>query len=206
MRNPDRSASAARIVDRHHRGRTTTVPPAPGTSWVALTAFMAGDHARLDALLHAAVATPGRIDHASFDPFRTGLLRHIALEEKVLLIAACEARGEPLPMARSLRIEHGALASLLVPSPTPQLVEEIRSILVAHNAAEEGPGGLYAVCDELLAGRAASLLERLRAYPPVKVARYRDGPRVHRTAAEALAASAGQLERAESRTGREGRP
>jgi hypothetical protein len=42
---------------------------------------------------------------------------------------------------------------------------------------------------------ADALLARMRAYPEVKVAPYRDGPRVHRTAASALAASVRQLER-----------
>jgi hypothetical protein len=35
----------------------------------------------------------------------------------------------------------------------------------------------------------------MRAYPVVKVARYQDGPSVHRTAASALASSARQFDR-----------
>lgn len=155
--------------------------------------YLAEDHARLDALLSRAVATPGAFDRAAFDAFRAGLLRHIGIEEKVLLPAAREAQGgEPLQEARRLRVEHGAIASLLVPTPTPALVAEIRSILGPHNALEEDPDGLYERCDRLLAGRAEEIVERIRAYPPVRVAAYNDGPRVLRTAAEALAASAKQ--------------
>jgi hemerythrin HHE cation binding domain-containing protein len=158
--------------------------------------FLAEDHARLDALLTKAVARSGEVDLAAFDSFREGLLRHIALEEKILLPAARTARGgEPLPEARRLRIDHGALAALLVPTPTPEIVAEIRKILGPHNEVEEGEAGLYQACDALLSAEAGALVERMRAYPPVKVARYQDGPRVCRTAAEALRVSALQSEK-----------
>jgi hypothetical protein len=156
---------------------------------------LSDDHLRLDALLRRAVATPCNFDRPAFDAFRAGLLRHIGIEEKVLLPAVREVRGgEPLPIARRLRIEHGAIASLLVPTPSREIVAELRKILEPHNRLEEDPGGLYETCDALLAGRAAELVERMRAYPPVKVAAYSDGPRVLRTAAEALAQSARQAE------------
>ncbi|WP_242342262.1 hemerythrin domain-containing protein [Anaeromyxobacter terrae] len=149
------------------------------------------DHAYLDALLDRAVPVPGTLDREAFDAFRAGLLRHIALEEKILLPATRRARGgEPLPAARQLRIEHGALASLLVPTPTAELVTELRSILVPHDAREEEPGGVYDQCDALLAGEAEALVQRMREYPPVRVAPYADGPRVLRTAEAALRQSA----------------
>ena len=162
-----------------------------------ISEFLAADHARLDALLDAAVPGPGAVDLAAFGAFREGLLRHIALEEKILLPAARTARGgEPLPQARRLRVDHGAIAALLVPTPTPEIAAELRKILVPHDEAEERVGGLYDSCDTLLAAEAAALLDRMRAYPPVKVARYHDGPRVCRTAEEALRVSALQSERA----------
>ncbi len=158
--------------------------------------FLADDHARLDALLGQAVRAGGEVELDAFGAFRAGLLRHIALEEKLLIPAATAARGgEPLPFARSLRVDHGALAALLVPTPVPSTADEIRKILVPHNALEEGPGGLYEACDALLsAAEKEALLERMRAYPPVRVARYHDGPRVCRTAEEALRISGLQTE------------
>jgi len=157
--------------------------------------FLFEDHERLDALLSRAVARPGGVDLAIFGAFREGLLRHIALEEKILLPAAREARGgDPLPSAHRLRVEHGAIAALLAPTPTPETAAELRKILVPHNELEEEPGGLYEACDALLSAEADSLLERMRAYPPVKVARYHDGPRACRTAEEALRLSAMQSE------------
>lgn len=168
--------------------------PGPLASWFA------ADHARLDGLLRRSVAGPGAFDLEAFEAFRGGLLRHIALEEKLLLPAIRKARGgEPLPVGRRLRVDHGAIASLLVPTPDAEIVAELRSILEPHNAIEEEPGGLYQACDELLAAEAEDLLERIRAYPPVKLARHNDGPGVVRTAAEALRGSARQAERAPGR-------
>lgn len=168
--------------------------PGPLTSWFA------EDHARLDALLRRSTAGPGAFGREDFEAFRGGLLRHIALEEKILLPAVRKARGGvPLALERRLRVDHGAIASLLVPTPDAGIAAELLSILGPHNAAEEEPGGLYQACDELLAEEAPAILERIRAYPPVKVAPHRDGPGVYRTAEEALRGSARQAERAARR-------
>ncbi len=158
--------------------------------------FLARDHARLDSLLSRAFREPADVDLTSFGEFRQGLLRHIALEEKLLIPAVTAARGgEPLPFARRLRVDHGALAALLVPTPARSTADELRKILVPHNVVEEGPGGLYETCDAVLSElEKQALLERMLAYPPVRVARYRDGPRVCRTAEEALRISGLQAE------------
>lgn len=162
-----------------------------------LTSWFAADHARLDELLRRSVADPSAFDRQAFEAFRGGLLRHIALEEKILLPAVRAARGgEPHPVARRLRVEHGAIASLLVPTPDPAIVAELRSILEPHNAVEEEPQGLYRTCEELLGPGVETLLARARAYPAVRTAPHNDGPGVYRTAAAALRASARQAERA----------
>ncbi len=160
--------------------------------------FLSADHSRLEALLSEATDDPDRIRPEPYEAFRAGLLRHIGIEEKILAVAFRKG-GEPDPefeaLARTLRIDHGAIAALLVPSPTHALVREIKSILRPHNGLEEGELGFYARCDARLAGEAEELLERMRAYPIVPTAPHNDGPRVHRTAAEALAISAKQFER-----------
>jgi len=161
-----------------------------------ITSFFREDHDRLDGLLRRAVATPGAIDREAFAAFRAGILRHIAWEEKILFKAAREARGgDPLPLARRLRIDHGAITLLLSPTPTPEIVEELRSILEPHNEVEEGPGGIYETCEKLLADRAGEILDRVRAYPDVKLNPHYDGPEVFRTAKDALAMSGRQFER-----------
>jgi hypothetical protein len=72
-----------------------------------------------------------------------GLLKHIAMEEKILLPAAQKLRaGEPLPVAPKLRLDHGALAALLVPTPTRPVMAAIQAILRVHNPSKKTP----AVC------------------------------------------------------------
>lgn len=180
-------------VVREIRARRGIVEPPPAVG--PIVRMLEADHVVLDALLAGALPAPGEIDRRAFDDFREGLLRHIAIEEKILLPAAREARkGEPLPEARQLRVEHGALAALLVASPTPETAAEIRKILVPHNALEED-GEVYDTCEELLGHRSEEIVRRIRAYPTVKVAPYQDGRRVCRTAEEALSLSALQSPR-----------
>jgi hypothetical protein len=139
--------------------------------------FLQQDHARLDELLRRADAAPS-IDLAAYEPFRAGLLRHIAMEEKVLLPEARRLRGgEPLPIAKQLRADHAVLAALLVPTPTHEIIATIRNVLSEHNPLEEDPGGLYDVCEELAAAEIGALVARVKAMPAVRVARHFDGPR-----------------------------
>ncbi len=159
----------------------------------AIWGFFQSDHARLDALLRQALGRPGELDEDAFSAFRAGLLRHIALEEKILLPAARRLRGgEPLAIERELRVGHGAIALLLVPFPTRDLAEELRSILEPHNRLEEAPDGLYAICDEILTRDAEEVLNSARSYPEVKVAAYRHHPNLCRTAREALRIAGGR--------------
>jgi hypothetical protein len=165
----------------------------PGRGPIAT--LLAEDHADLDALLERAVPAPGAVDLSSYGEFRARLLRHIAIEEKILFPAIRAARGgEQHPDWMRLRVDHGAITSLLVPPPTPELVREIRSILEPHNGVEEGPAGVYEGADRLLAAQAPELIQRMRAYPPVRVAPYREGPRVLHRAEDALRVSAMQFD------------
>lgn len=150
--------------------------------------FLADDHVRLEGLLRKAVDSPDEIDHKAYAEFCGGLLRHIAMEEKILLAAAQRARGgEPLPEAAKLRLDHGAIAALLVPNPTPAVVAAIRKVLAAHNPVEEGPGGVYEACDLLLRDRVDEILARLRSAPEVAVNPHVDGPHVTEAINRALA-------------------
>jgi Hemerythrin HHE cation binding domain len=150
--------------------------------------FFAEDHTRLDRLLRRAMADAGAIDRAAYADFRAGLLKHIGMEEKLLLPTAQRwPGGEPLAMAAKLRLDHGALAALLVPTPTPAIIVALRTILRAHNALEEGPGGLYEGCEQLAGAEAEALLAQLQAAPEVLVAPHADGPQVMDVVRRALA-------------------
>ena len=144
-----------------------------------VTDFLMEDHRRLDTLLQLAVADAGHVDQGAYDQFRAGLLRHIGMEEKILLPAAQRLRGgEPLPIASKLRLDHGAIASLLMPPPTAAIIATIRAVLKVHNTIEEGSGGLYETCDELAGSGAAQLLATLQAAPELAVLPCSDSPAV----------------------------
>jgi hypothetical protein len=154
---------------------------------------LTADHRRLKSLLDAAVRSEP-FDLRCFAEFRSGLLRHIGMEEKILLPAAQAARDSvALPIAGRLRLDHGAIAALLVPTPTPVIVATLRHVLRCHNPIEEGPDGLYATCDRLLADGAASVVARLESYPAVHVSPHNDGPEVMPAVGRALERAGYQL-------------
>jgi hypothetical protein len=158
--------------------------PAPGP----ITRYLSDDHRRLDALLREATADAAHIVAGPYETFRRGLLRHIGVEEKILLPAVQRARGgEPATAATRLRLDHGAIAALLVPSPTPTILATLRDILTAHNLLEEAPDGLYAECDRLIAADADGVVVRMEAYPAVTTNPHNDAPDVLPAVARALA-------------------
>lgn len=127
-----------------------------------LHAFFTNDHRRLEALLDGAFAKPRHINHQLYDQFRAGLLRHIGMEEKILFVAAQEANGgEPLPIQAKLRLDHGALTSLMVIPPGTELTRVIRHVLDLHDKIEEEPGGMYDACEQLTKHQTDALLKRL---------------------------------------------
>jgi len=152
--------------------------------------YLAGDHERLDTLLERAISDPENIDTAAYAEFRAGLLKHIGIEEKVLFPAARKHRGgEALPLAAKLRLDHGALTALLVPSPTPPIVAGIRAILGVHNTIEEDAGGAYDQCEELLGAEIDRILLEMRNFPAVKVLPHVDSQFVMEATRRALARS-----------------
>jgi hypothetical protein len=153
----------------------------------AAESILAADHRRLDALLQRAVADPNQLDRAAYDRFRAELLRHIGMEEKILLPAMQRLNaGMPLSVAPKLRLDHGALAALLMPTPTAAIIQKIQHILTTHNVLEEGPGGLYEQSDELAAAETDLLLEKLQAAPEVNIMPHSDSPAVMTTVRRAL--------------------
>jgi hypothetical protein len=139
--------------------------------------FMVEDHVRIDAWLARSEGPDGAIDADAYARFRHDLLRHIGMEEKVLLpYARAKQDGRPWSQAHLLRADHGAIARLLVRTPTADVVAELRALLGRHNPIEEGPAGLYAACDALAGEEAPAVVERLRGQPAVPLAKYYDGP------------------------------
>ena len=137
--------------------------------------YLANDHARLDGALRRATYDPDHIDRVAYAEFREGLLRHIGMEEKILLPAARSANGgKPLASVDKLHLDHGALAALLVPTPTSAIIAAIKTILDGHNPLEEGPGGVYEECERLLGTGADEIVLRLQSAPRVAMAPHVD--------------------------------
>ena len=68
-----------------------------------------------------------------------------------------------------------------MPTPTTAILTTIRRLLMDHNVLEEGPGGVYDLCDQLAGFDAESLLKDLRAAPSVAVMPHSDSPAVMTT-------------------------
>ena len=143
----------------------------------AIRRFLEEDHARIEDALRRATSHEEKIEPAAYAEFRAALLRHIGMEEKILMPAARAVhQGRALPALQQLHLDHGALAALLVPTPTPNIVATIGTILSGHNAIEEGPGGVYDQCEGLQEIAADLILQRLQSAPPVAVAPHVDNP------------------------------
>lgn len=141
--------------------------------------FFVDDHRRLEKLLIRALSKPNEYDLAAYALFRSGLLKHIKIEETVVIPEATKMRdGKPLPVGEKIRLEHGALIALLVPPPSDAIVKTIRSILVSHHRLEENQGGLYDLCERLTADHLEELLARIQSVPDVPVLPHNGGPRV----------------------------
>lgn len=152
-----------------------------------IRSFLEHDHERLSELLACAARDPDQIKMEAFGEFRRRLLKHIGMEEKILLPAMQRLRsGAPLPIAAKLRLDHGAIAALLVPSPRGAVLRALKMVLAVHNQVEEGPDGVYAECDRISGAESQALVERLRAAPEVPAAAHVDGPKVESAARRAL--------------------
>lgn len=132
--------------------------------------FFTNDHRRIDDLLNKATQKPDVVLEDYYHQFRIGLLKHIKMEEKILFPAAQKANGNiPVPLAAKLRLDHGALTSLMIVPPTPEVIRVLRFVLDNHDLLEEEPGGMYDVCEKLNEGETNQLLQELEKVAEVPV-------------------------------------
>lgn len=136
-----------------------------------IASVLTRDHGRIATLLGQARAG----DVAAYAHARSALLRHIGIEEKIVL-PALRAVG-PLPdFVPALRRDHAAIAALLVPSPSPVILDCLEALLARHDTIEEGPEGLYAIADRTVHD-AGELLARMDATAAPPLAPHFDGER-----------------------------
>src|SRR5262245_29009946 len=112
--------------------------------------YLSADHDSLDQLLDRAMSKPSVIDFESYSHFRKRLLRHISIEEKIVLPAITKwQHGRKPALADQLHPDHAAIVSLLVPPPSPSIILTLKSVFAVHNPLEENAGGLYDVFETL---------------------------------------------------------
>lgn len=150
--------------------------------------FFEQDHRRIEAILDEATKDFDNIDMELYSEFRIGLLTHIKMEENLFFPAAQKANGgEPVPFAKQLRLEHGAITSLMVPPPNEEIVKVLKYILEKHDEIEEMPGGMYDICENLTKEQTSELLVELRSMPLTPVQPHNEKPYVVDVAKRVLA-------------------
>jgi hypothetical protein len=134
---------------------------------------MAAEHLQLEALLDLMQSRNQERNAETYQIFRETLLRHIRIEERVLLpIVKERSDGSSLALAARLRLDHGAFAAMMMLPPTPNALAAVRSVLKIHNPLEDGPGGVYERCDELTGPDRQELLLKIQNVPRVPVSPY----------------------------------
>ena len=147
---------------------------------------MAQDHSRLDGLMKEALGIREGVRAKPFWDFRQGLLRHIGIEETVLLPAIKSPTAHLKSLAAQLRLDHGALTNLLVPEPTREIAAALCAILLSHNLREEEPGGFYSACDALPKETVGNLMGKIAAAPELPLRPYSKRPQALEAAKRAM--------------------
>lgn len=96
----------------------------------------------------------------------------------MLLVVAKRALGHAHPVRERLSIDHSLLATLLIPTPTPAILAEMREILEVHNQLEEGEGAFYQSVEQLAPDRVVAIEAELRVFRQPTVAQHVDSDRV----------------------------
>lgn len=130
--------------------------------------FFTEDHHRIETLLNKATPATGEINLEYYLLFRAALLRHIKMEETILFPAVKKVSADTMQHTiAKFRTEHGALTSLMVPTPTLTLIKVVKQVLQQHDFEEEKPGGLYDVCEALTKNETENLLQLLKQTPEI---------------------------------------
>lgn len=140
-----------------------------------LTGQLTREHVELPALLPGCVLPGGAVDLRRFDEFRHRALRHLAIEELVLIPALARRLGHRPMFQNGLRKDHAAIVALCVPTPNPDWVKDLGELLAYHNAVEESPGGFYALLDALKLADDPRVTQAIEALPPLELPPFASG-------------------------------
>ncbi len=142
-----------------------------------LTDVLIHEHQELLALLHRCVSAAGALNLRLYDEFRLRQLRHLAVEEKVLLPMLRERGALPAAFHNGLRKDHEAVVVLCLTAPNPDFVRDLYELLAWHHKVEEEPGGVYQLFDQQV-GDDPEVDRALARLPPVTLPPYATGDKV----------------------------
>lgn len=138
--------------------------------------YLTDDHRRLEALLDEAVREDG-IDMEAYDRFRSGLLRHVSIEEHIVMPLVRERAENGFFALQQIHLEHGAIAALLVPAPDDELITVLRALLDKHNLLEETHNTLYDVLDHCARTDKPELVMHFEMHPDVPLSKHINNPK-----------------------------
>ena len=134
-----------------------------------ITEYLSADHDRLDALLQHTITESDEIDQTAYIQFRQGLLRHIGIEEKILIPALkIDMNAIMKDTVERIHLDHSAIVALLVPPPSPEIISALHKILSRHNELEERNGGFYEQADAYDAQAVQHIADAVKNAPEVK--------------------------------------
>lgn len=144
-----------------------------------ISQYLSSDHERLDQLLQQSIRSDGGIDEKPYFQFRQGLLRHIGIEEKILIPALQAGLNDEMKkVLERIRMDHSVIVALLVPSPSKGIIDALTAILTKHNDLEELHGGFYEQADLLGAPKVEEILQSMQNAPEVKMLPNNPDPKV----------------------------
>ncbi|MCZ7557363.1 MAG: hemerythrin domain-containing protein [Bacteroidia bacterium] len=149
--------------------------------------ILAAQHRRIEQLFLDASADPGSVNVPIYDEFRKTLLRHIAIEENIVLPLLRKHLRGGFPMELQLRMEHDALAALCVLPPTIEVLFSLHALLIRHDRLEEAHGTLYDLFDDCVRRETDNIPEQIATFRETATPRYINNPLAIEYARRAIA-------------------
>ncbi len=144
------------------------------------------DHVAIPRMLDRCLLPSGAVDLRRFDEFRRFALRHVMIEERVLMPLLERRLGRAPAFQNAMRKDHEAIAALCVPTPDPEWIGDLRELMTYHNQVEEQPGGFYALFDQHLAAEEKAVEAAFAALPALVLPPLQRGPQVGELLREVL--------------------
>jgi hypothetical protein len=149
--------------------------------------ILASQHRSIEHLFLSSTTDPEAVDASMYDEFRSKLLRHIAIEENIVLPLLRKHLRGGFPMELQLRMEHDALAALCVLPPSPEVLYSMHSLLIRHDRLEEAHGTLYDLFDDCVRREPENIAEHIATFRQSATPRYINNPLALEYARRAIA-------------------